>query len=768
MQKIPSEITRVTLNGATYHGVSFVPTMINFFFGNNGTGKSTIGHSIQSDAGVEWRIGKGAGDYSVMVYNQEYINANIARYHNLDGVFTVNEINAEVAREVERLQRLMETASEARDRAINQKKEKEDLLARKRSDYEIQCWAQSQHEREVFEKTQDGRKQKRTFADGILAVTTPKDHDQERLEQEVDIAFRSDTRVYPYFNTISDIRCLDDLPGADVFAKRIVSSAGTDFARFVKALNATSWVREGHERYHTSDGICPYCQRKLPDTFEQDIRDCFDEQYEADIAAIQAFTEAYRKAANDLFVLISKIPEDQCPWVDAAPLRDKLNVLKGLISANLQKMQEKKDDSSQPIQLEATAEILQEIEELVEKFNKIIAGNNSVMADKPERQKICKREVWELLAFRLQPLTETYNAECATLRKEITDLDTEIATQKKTVADCQRQISEENKKSVNTRDAVDGMNALLRDSGFQGFELRERPGALNTYEVVRQETQEPARNLSEGERNFIAFLYFYQQVKGTDSADGVTKNKIVVIDDPVSSMDSSALFIVAALVREMIEVCRNNAEGRDQTARGRYIKQLFLLTHNAYFHREVTYSYVAKYEYVSFFLIRKMDNRSSITLCERANPNALTQRINYSPVHSTYAALWEEYREVKSAIPLLNVIRRILEYYFLQLCGYEGMTLRQRILKDNRDRFVIIDSNGNEDCSKLHMATAMLSYISTAGTSISDGINYIDECVDVEQSRETFALIFELMEQGQHYKMMTGESSGGNQNAIQL
>lgn len=36
------------------------------------------------------------------------------------------------------------------------------------------------------------------------------------------------------------------------------------------------------------------------------------------------------------------------------------------------------------------------------------------------------------------------------------------------------------------------------------------------------------------------------------------KDKIVVIDDPVSSMDSSALFIVSSLVREMIEVCHNN------------------------------------------------------------------------------------------------------------------------------------------------------------------------------------------------------------------
>lgn len=81
--------------------------------------------------------------------------------------------------------------------------------------------------------------------------------------------------------------------------------------------------------------------------------------------------------------------------------------------------------------------------------------------------------------------------------------------------------------------------------------------AIN-YEVVRTDTGKIAENLSEGEKNFIAFLYFQQLVFGRESADGDTREKIVVIDDPVSSMDSSALFIVSAQIRKMIEVCRGS------------------------------------------------------------------------------------------------------------------------------------------------------------------------------------------------------------------
>ena len=107
----------------------------------------------------------------------------------------------------------------------------------------------------------------------------------------------------------------------------------------------------------------------------------------------------------------------------------------------------------------------------------------------------------------------------------------------------------------------------------------------NTYEVIRPDGT-VAEKLSEGERNFIAFLYYYHLVKGSLNSEAV-KDKIVVIDDPVSSMDSGALFIVSALVREMIEVCYNNTDYRSNKVDGDYIKQVFILTHNVYFHKKL-------------------------------------------------------------------------------------------------------------------------------------------------------------------------------------
>lgn len=40
--------------------------------------------------------------------------------------------------------------------------------------------------------------------------------------------------------------------------------------------------------------------------------------------------------------------------------------------------------------------------------------------------------------------------------------------------------------------------------------------------------------------------------------------------------------------------------------------------------------------------------------------------------------------------------------------------------------------------------------------NINDGMNYVDECIDITQSRETFKMIFDLMNQIQHYEMIMG------------
>ncbi|NLB05161.1 MAG: hypothetical protein GX839_06780, partial [Fastidiosipila sp.] len=64
---------------------------------------------------------------------------------------------------------------------------------------------------------------------------------------------------------------------------------------------------------------------------------------------------------------------------------------------------------------------------------------------------------------------------------------------------------------------------------------------------------------------------------------------------------------------------------------------------------------------------------------------------------------------------------------------------------------------GLPDYTKYHLATAMLSYINANSVGFSDGLNYVDDCTDITLYKDVFKLIFEALEQEQHYKMMMGE-----------
>ena len=550
-----------------------------------------------------------------------------------------------------------------------------------------------------------------------------------------------------------------------------MNTSNTPFADFLKEVGSTEWVRQGHADYHAkAGGKCPYCSQDLLPNFEEMLAASFDTQYQTNLQKLDAFLAAYRDAANALFVPLSRLPEEVYPVIDTKPYHDKLTAVKAVIAENIEKIKSKVAEPSKIVALDEVEPILQELSDIISGFNRLIDANNDIVSAGPKKKAECKKAVFEQIAYTLKDVLEAYERSEMALDAEIQAQQDIIDTQKGVLDQLKEDLRILNSQTVETETAMKSINTMLRDSGFQGFELRPRheeiirpdgsvecvvPTPAINYEVVRTDTGQIAENLSEGEKNFIAFLYFQQLVFGRESADGDTREKIVVIDDPVSSMDSSALFIVSAQIRKMIEVCRNNADNRNPVVSGNFIKQIFILTHNAYFHREVTYAYANRYDFVSFYLIRKTDNKSSIRLCDCPNPDCPSERMNVNPVKNSYAALWDEYKDASSGIPLMSIIRRILEYYFLQLCGYEGSDLRKRILEENKDAFTH-DDFGNEDFSKFELASAMLSYIAANSSGINDGMHYVDDCIDVQQCRDTFQMIFHHMGQDQHYEMMMG------------
>lgn len=755
--KISSEITRIDLQEASYKdtGCHIEPTFVNFFFGNNGTGKSTIAKAILNGVGVTYASGRTAANYLPLVYNQDFIDANFRSYRNMKGVFTLNAKNVKAQRQIDEKNEERIAARRALTTATEKQMERVATQEKLKKAFYKECWDREKAFREEFAKTQSGKGKSEPFTREILKHI-PKQIDLEEFRRLYDSAFSETAKRYQRFSTIADTAIMDTIAGSDILTVAIVNSADTELAGFLRNIGATEWMRQGHDLYaHNANGKCPYCGRNLSEDFEQIVIDSFDTRYQTNLQKLIDFLEVYRKTANTLFIPLQNIPKDVYPQIDVKPYTEKLEVLKAAIQENIEKIKIKTENPALPVILSDIAPILEELVFIINRFNALIDANNAIVDAGPKKRTECTEQAFSLLAFRLRDVIVAYQQSDAQIEAELATLNSEIEAQKKSLEGIERTLKSLRGQTVETETAKESINTMLRDSGLQGFSLQPKAGVDHVYEVRRPDGS-IADNLSEGEKNFIAFLYFYHLVYGSDSAEDETRDKIVVIDDPVSSMDSGSLFIVSTLVRQMIEICRNNADNRNRIVDGNFIKQIFILTHNAYFHREITYGYISKYEYVSYYLIRKLDSKSTIKLCDDVNPNIPTERMNINPVKNSYAALWDEYKEIQSAVPLMNVIRRILEYYFLQLCGYEGTSLRQVVLVRGKAEGKFKDMDGNDDEEKFQLASSMLAYINASSIGMNEGIDYVEECLDATECRNIFEMIFESMNQKQHYDMMMG------------
>lgn len=758
-RKFPSAIKRITLNRTTFTNVTIDGlTFINFFYGNNGTGKSSIAHAIEENDGVVWADGRSASDYDVLVYNQDFINDNFVNYGDLKGVFIFGEEDAGAKKKIATLTEEKKEKVNAKTAAAEEYKQKNADIDEALIRFQSTCFSKTAEIRNRFDKCLVGKKRKKAFADAILDEKIPQEHNLPKLERLYDVAFDETARYYSEFKK-AGTTTYGNLPGKDLLDKIIVSSSDTPFARFLKALGntASDWVRDGHMHFTgTAGGKCPYCQQNLPANFESEIAACFDAQYRQNIRDLGYFRDTYDRETAEIIQILKSNTSDVMASVDLHAYQAKLALLESNFEINRRHIAEKLKEPSKTITLEDTDTILLEIGTMIDDINKQIKANNSVVAEKKASKAKCKTEIMQHLAFMLTSEAADYLDAVANLKKEIDEI-TELGKKlNKEIGYLTREISDLNKHNTNTESAIDSINKILRESGFQGFNIRAKEGVENVYEVIR-ENGDVAENLSEGERNFIAFLYFYHQVRGSMNSEEF-KDKIVVIDDPVSSMDSTALFIVSSIVRNMVDVCRNNTEYLNSKVPGDYIKQLFVLTHNMYFHREVTYQQVGYYTCTSFYMIRKNDNISTVKLCKRQSKEIPTKEENYNPVQNSYAALWDEFRDVRSTIPALNVMRRIIEYYFLQLCGYERGELREIVLEkpENRGKFIKQVDGEKPDMTDYQLASSLLAYINNPN-GISDSLNYVEDCEDVDAYKRVFQMIFEALGQSQHYKMMTGQ-----------
>lgn len=705
-------------------------SQFNYLFGSNGTGKTTISRIIAGQApypgcSVTWKHGR---PFETVVLNRDFADKN---FYELKGVFTLGEKQKDTLEKIaaakEQLNKEHISLAELKNtlEGENSTGGKKGELAQLEVEFQEKCWEQKQKHDEKLQGAFTGyRNNAEKFKGKVLdelqtntATLKPLSDLEKRAETVFGEAPTKETSI-PTLDTAA----LFAHESNPILKKRVIGKDDVDVAAMIKKLGNSDWVRQGRMFYEANNQVCPFCQEATTDAFTASLTEYFDETFESDSKTIDTLLSEYATDSSDIQTQTDKIIASPGKFLDLEKFKSQKAVLDQMIGANKLVLDKKKKEPSQAVELKSLAIICKALKELIEVANNQVIEHNRMVDNIAIEKRDLVAQVWRFVLKELELDLTQYHQKKEALNKAIANLNERIEETNGRIRTKRSQIHDLEVQTTSIQPTIDGINNILSRFGFDSFKL-----AMGTdkksYRLVRHNGEDARGTLSEGEKTFVVFLYFYHLLRGSTSETGITTERIVVFDDPVSSLDSDILFIVSSLIRE---VCEDVRERRG------HIKQVFVFTHNIYFHREVTYNERRKgvrLKEESFWIIRKLGNLSKVEWYE------------HNPIRTSYELLWMDVRKPNPANTRIeNTLRRILEHYFTILGSVAP-----------HDICAMFDGQEKLICKSL------FSWVNAGSHHAHDDIYVTHSDTIVQIYLKVFRAIFEKTEHLSHYKMMMGD-----------
>jgi wobble nucleotide-excising tRNase len=708
---------------------------VNFIYGANGSGKTTITKLIHkpndplfAESSLTWR---GNLPIKALVYNKDFRNANFGN-GKLDGVFTLGQATKEEIEAIDQMRvRLVEIKEEILKKKESLNKVSE-LKDQHEEDYKENSWIDIYKKYETeFKEAFVGVMKNEAFKEKILYEfnnNTSLLKTFIELTEKSKIIFGDRPKSMSLISEIGFERFLE-IEEDVIWGKKILGKADLDIAKLIQKLNLNDWVNEG-KNYLQKDEICPFCQQPtITENFRKQLEEYFDESFSKDTQTIKEYFEEYISLASNIINLLTDIET-----TEKANINSKLNVdlfsayfktLSSQIISNKELLKNKIKELSRSIDLISNKEQFGKIQELIYVSNKAITKHNKIVSNYPIERASLVNDIWKYLVDENNNKIQVYNKKSKGFLKGIDNLTKQYQILQNEYRVLDNQIKEATKNITSIQPSVDNINQTLKSYGFTNFEIVPSKIESNQYQIQREDGTIAESTLSEGEITFITFLYFLQLAKGSIKQESITEERILIVDDPISSLDSNVLFVVSSLIKEVIKSIKKG-DGN--------IKQLILFTHNVYFHKEVSFidGRTTNNGDTFYWILRRKDKISEIQSFEMKNP-----------IHSSYDLLWLELKSNRnSGITTQNIMRRIIENYFKLLGKYGDDNLINKF----------------PSVSEQEICRSLISWINEGSHSIPDDL-YIEHMeTTIEKYHEVFKNIFIHTGHEEHYKMMMCES----------
>ena len=698
---------------------------VNFLYGPNGSGKTTISRLIATadrvpSCAVKWENDR---PLQTFVYNSDFVKKNFSQ-EKIKGIFTLGKDDIGIREKIEKIREdiaaLDETVSYLKKALEGENGDggKEEERKNLESDFEETCWRQKTKHDEYFKPVFTGYMGARSdFKDKVLEesksnAAEPKSFDYLRRKAE-DI-FGDDLSEIDPISPIGKAAILRHEKNP-VLGKKIIGREDVDIGAMILRLGNSDWVKAGRDYFEkNNDEACPFCQQKTPKAFAESLNEYFDETFEKDMAALGGLADSYETDSEEIREQILSIMKTGPGFLDVEAMETKKAALGQILEGNAKRIEEKKDRPSLEAALETVADVIAGMEGLIEGANTNITEHNKSVRNIDQERKKLTGQAWKyIVEDELKDSISSYKRNRDKLTEDIKEIKGKICSRREEIEEKNRQVNNLEKERTGIRHTVEEINSILSSVGFKSFSLAQA-GEGDFYRVVRNGGADAKETLSEGEERFVTFLYFYHLLKGSLSGGGAAPDCVVVFDDPVSSLDGEILFVISSLIKRVFEEIRKG-EGN--------IKQAFVLTHNVYFHREVTY---AAGKSPTFWMVRKH------------GANQKLKKSGDNPIKTSYELLWAGVRDSESSPPgtIQNTMRRILEHYFKILGGM--------------DKYKFCEEFEGE---KKTVCNSLLSWVNAGSHHVVDDLHMSTNDSD-DLYRKVFREIFEKSGHIAHYDMM--------------
>lgn len=719
-------ITKITLDDvASYKKPAVLETdkKVNLIYGLNGTGKSTFSDFLYNPTEPNFNKCSIEGlspDEEILVYNQTFIQDNFYQADALKGIFTLSKKNKEAETKILNAEKEIKRLDAEKNQKTADLKKETEAISAKHDKAKDKVWEIKKNFTggdRVLEFCLEGYRNDGnkllSYIEGLKKPDSKPTKTTDNIKEEVQALSGENAQKY---NTLEPIAFnVANIETEQIFKKQIVGNENSTVSGLINKLENSDWVKDGLKYLPTEieneNETCPFCQEQtISSQLLQSIKEYFDESYEADLTAIKELRKQYAEAIQ---LIPDKSTFENNPKFEnhKKDFEIKYNAFTQVVKENLKLIDDKIKSPSIQITLKSSVTALNELNEIIDNINKQVKEHNKKIDQKETALIDLKTDFWNIMRWEYDQIISSYISDKAQYQKNNFEIKQDIS---KLESDIQKQkeiIIEQQKQTVNIEVAIANINNGLLDLGIHDFKIEKYDE--NLYKIVRENQDNRIfHTLSEGEKMIISFLYFLELCRGKKDATEATKKKIIVIDDPISSLSHIYIFNVGRLIQN--EFLRNSK-----------YEQIFILTHSLYFFYELTdIDHERRKLNQKLFRLRKNSHGSEFI------------EMKYEEIQNDYQAYWAIIKDEEQPPALIaNCMRNVIEYFFNFVEKKDLNNVFQKpAMQENRFQ-------------------AFCRYINRESHSLGQNIFDIKE-FNYDDFKDAFALVFKENGYEEHYKKM--------------